>query len=61
MSVRDTTGGLRERDDTAVISVDAVADIDQTRHEMARKRMKKIYGARLTRAGIGEQEVSTAA
>lgn len=60
MCVMDTTGDLRNRDYSVVIPVDAVADIDQVWHEFALERMKKIYGARLTRAGK-EQEMQTAA
>jgi nicotinamidase-related amidase len=49
--VMDTTGALRDRDYAAVIPVDAVADIDQVWHEFALERMKKVYGARLTKVG----------
>ncbi len=59
--VMDTTGDLRNRDYAAVVPVDAVADIDQVWHEFALERMKKIYGARLTKAGAGEQGAQTAA
>jgi nicotinamidase-related amidase len=59
--VMDTTGGLRDLDYAAVIPVDAVADIDPLWHEFALERMKKVYGARLTKTGVGEQEVSSAA
>ena len=59
--VMDTTGGLRDRDYAAVIPVDAVADIDPVWHEFALERMKKIYGARLIKAGTREQEIPTAA
>ncbi len=52
--VMDTTGGLRDRDYEAVIPVDAVADIDSVWHELALERMKKVYGARLTRTGAGK-------
>jgi nicotinamidase-related amidase len=48
--VMDTTGGLRNRDYAAVIPMDAVADIDPVWHEFALERMKKVYGARLTKA-----------
>jgi len=62
--VMDTTGDLRNRDYAAVIPVDAVADIDRVWHEFALERMKKVYGARLTKArpetanaGSGVKEV----
>jgi nicotinamidase/pyrazinamidase len=48
--VMDTTGGLRNLDYTAVIPVDAVADIDALAHEFALTRMKRVYGARLVTA-----------
>ena len=61
--VMDTTGDLKNRDYAVVIPVDAVADIDRIWHEFALERMKKIYGARLTKAraetanaGSGEKE-----
>jgi len=59
--VMDTTGGLRDRDYTAVIPVDAVADIDPVWHEFALERMRRIYGARLIEARTREQEIRTAA
>ena len=59
--VMDTTGGLRDRDYAAVIPVDAVADFDPVWHEFALERMKKIYGARLIKAGTREQEIPAAA
>ncbi len=59
--LRDTTGGLRDRDYTAVIPVDAVADLDPVRHEFALERMKRVYGARLIKAHAREQEIPTAA
>ena len=59
--VMDTTGDLRNRDYTAVIPVDAVADFDQAAHRFALERMKRVYGAQLTRAGSeAEQEVPSA-
>ena len=61
MCVMDTTGDLRNRDYAAVIPVDAVADIDPVWHEFALERMKKVYGARLAKAGAGEREIQTAA
>ncbi|MEN6440575.1 MAG: isochorismatase family cysteine hydrolase [Syntrophobacter sp.] len=48
--VMDTAGGLRNRDYTVVIPVDAVADIDPVWHDFALSRMKKVYGARLVEA-----------
>ena len=59
--VMDTTGGLRDRDYTAVIPVDAVADLDPVWHEFALERMKRVYGARLIKARTREQEIPTAA
>ncbi len=59
--IMDTTGGLRDRDYAVVIPVDAVADIDPVWHEFALERMKKIYGARLTKAGAGGKEIAAAA
>ncbi len=59
--VMDTTGGLRDRDYSTVIPVDAVADIDPVWHEFALERMKKIYGTRLTKAGAGGHEIAAAA
>ncbi len=59
--VMDTTGGLRDLDYTAVIPVDAVADIDQVWHEFALERMKKVYGVRLIKAGAADgRKISTA-
>lgn len=48
--VMDTAGGLRNRDYSVVIPVDAVADIDPVQHEFALARMRKVYGARLIKA-----------
>lgn len=48
--VMDTAGGLRNRDYSVVIPTDAVADIDPVQHEFALARMRKVYGARLTKA-----------
>jgi len=59
--IMDTTGGLRDRDYAVVIPVDAVADIDPVWHEFALERMKKIYGARLTKASAGGKEIVAAA
>ena len=60
MCVMDTTGGLRNRDYTPVIPVDAVGDIDQVWHEFALERMRKVYGARLTKTRK-EKTIRTAA
>lgn len=59
--VMDTTGGLRNRDYAPVIPVDAVADIDPVWHEFALERMKKVYGARLTKIRSEGREIPTAA
>jgi nicotinamidase/pyrazinamidase len=59
--VMDTTGGLRDLDYAAVVPIDAVADIDPVWHEFALERMKKVYGARLTKAGAGGGDIATAA
>jgi nicotinamidase-related amidase len=59
--IMDTTGDLRNRDYSVVIPVDAVADIDPVWHEFALERMKKIYGARLTKVGAGDQGIRSAA
>jgi nicotinamidase-related amidase len=61
MCVMDTTGDLRNHDYAAVIPTDAVADIDPVWHEFALERMKKVYGARLTKARPEGREVPTAA
>jgi len=58
--VMDTTGDLRNRDYATVIPIDAVADIDPVWHEFALERMKRVYGARLTKA-LSEGEITTAA
>jgi nicotinamidase/pyrazinamidase len=52
--VMDTTGDLRNRDYSAVIPADAVADFDLAAHRFALDRMKRIYGARLIAARHGE-------
>ncbi|MFZ2446112.1 MAG: isochorismatase family cysteine hydrolase [Syntrophobacteraceae bacterium] len=61
--VMDTTGGLRNRNYSAVIPVNAVADIDPASHEFALARMKKVYGARLVEAraeaGVEQDELDT--
>ena len=59
--VMDTVGGLRDRDYAAVVPINAVADVDKVWHEFALERMKKIYGARLTRVDSEGREISTAA
>jgi len=48
--VMDTVGGLRNRDYSIVVPLDAVADIDPASHEFALARMKRVYGARLMAA-----------
>lgn len=48
--VMDTVGDLRNRDYTAVVPVDAVADFDQEFHDFALKRMQRVYGARLVKS-----------
>lgn len=48
--VMDTAGGLRNRDYSVVIPVDAVADIDPAWHDFALTRMKKVYGATLVKS-----------
>jgi len=58
--VMDTTGELRNRDYAVVIPEDAVADIDPVWHEFALERMKKIYGARLTKVRPDGREIPMA-
>lgn len=48
--VMDTAGDSRNRDYAVVIPVDAVADFDPQAHEMALKRMLRVYGAKLATA-----------
>jgi nicotinamidase-related amidase len=43
----DTAGGLRNRDYSVVIPVDAVADFDPPAHQFALQRMQRVYGAKL--------------
>lgn len=45
--VMDTAGDSRNRDYPVVIPVDAVADFDLQAHEMALKRMLRVYGVKL--------------
>jgi nicotinamidase-related amidase len=59
--VMDTTGDLRNRDYAVVIPVDAVADVDPVWHEFALERMKKIYGARLTKGCAGDLDMQEVA
>ncbi|NLI80220.1 MAG: cysteine hydrolase [Deltaproteobacteria bacterium] len=47
--IMDTAGDLRNRDYSAVVPVDAVADFDPEYHAFALKRMERVYGVRLTR------------
>jgi nicotinamidase-related amidase len=58
--VMDTTGGLRNRGYAAVIPMNAVADIDPVWHEFALERMKKVYGARLTKVRSEGRALQTA-
>jgi nicotinamidase-related amidase len=57
----DTAGDLRNRNYAVVIPADAVADVDPVWHELALERMKKVYGARLIRAGGSEHGMQAAA
>jgi nicotinamidase/pyrazinamidase len=45
--VMDTAGDSRNRDYSVVIPTDAVADFDREAHEMALKRMLRVYGVKL--------------
>jgi nicotinamidase-related amidase len=46
--VMDTVGGLANRDYKITVPVKGVADFDQNFHEFALKRMKQLYGARVS-------------
>jgi len=46
--VMDTVGGLTDRDYNVTVPVKGVADFDQQSHEFALKRMKQVYGARVS-------------
>jgi nicotinamidase/pyrazinamidase len=45
--VMDTVGGLRNRDYSTVVPVQAVADFDSEAHMFALKRMERVYGAKV--------------
>ena len=45
--VMDTVGGLRNRDITAIVYRNGVADFDPEAHAFALRRMEKVYGAKL--------------
>ena len=46
--VMDTVGGLANRDYNVTIPVKGVADFDQQMHEFSLRRMKQLYGARVS-------------
>lgn len=46
--VMDTVGGLANRDYNVSVPVKGVADFDQQMHEFSLKRMKQLYGARVS-------------
>jgi len=46
--VMDTVGGLANRDYNISVPVKGVADFDQEMHEFSLKRMKQLYGARVS-------------
>ena len=46
--VMDTVGGLANRDYNVLVPVKGVADFDQEMHEFSLKRMKQLYGARVS-------------
>jgi nicotinamidase-related amidase len=46
--VMDTVGGLANRDYDVLVPVLGVADFDNEMHEFSLKRMKKLYGARVS-------------
>lgn len=45
--VMDTAGDLRNRDITAVVYKNGVADFDPQAHDYALRRMEKVYGAKI--------------
>ena len=45
--VMDTVGGLVNRDYSAVVPANAVADFDMEAHMFSLKRMEKLYGAHI--------------
>ena len=46
--VMDTVGGLANRDYYVSVPIKGVADFDQEMHEFSLKRMKQLYGARVS-------------
>ena len=46
--VMDTVGGLANRDYNVLVPAKGVADFDNTMHDFSLKRMKQVYGARVT-------------
>ena len=46
--VMDTVGGLANRDYNVSVPVKGVADFDSEMHEFSLKRMKQLYGARVS-------------
>jgi len=46
--VMDTVGGLANRDYNVSVPVKGVADFDRQMHEFSLKRMKQLYGARVS-------------
>jgi len=46
--VMDTVGGLANRDYNVSVPVKGVADFDNEMHEFSLKRMKQLYGARVS-------------
>lgn len=49
--VMDTVGDLRNHDYRVAVPVDAVADFDEEFHDFSLRRMQRLYGARLLKAG----------
>jgi nicotinamidase-related amidase len=45
--VMDTVGDLRNRDRTAIVYKNGVADFDLQAHDFALRRMEKVYGAKI--------------
>ena len=46
--VMDTVGGLANRDYNILLPANGVADFDNAMHDFSLKRMKQVYGARIT-------------
>ena len=46
--VMDTVGGLANRDYNILVPIKGVADFDQEMHEFSLKRMKQLYGAKVS-------------